>query len=292
MSNRNYLTILIITFPIILFGQEFSFPMYFEDAKGNRDTMVLGYDENATDSIDTEFEEVNIISHPLKTNLDVRTNNIIYLSSHRPDSSILFQLKKQILKKIPKWPICGTGILHIEIKCKNWPVTARWDNTLFKDTCNQGTIFTGLHPGLWWDVGTESCLHRAELTNQNEVSFNKNYDQRVRKEEAYINSNGDTISFFWFTFHDVWLITDTEEPILKNSIIVFPNPGSDLIQFRIPQELSLRKIEIYNSLGQKMKDFPVYDEYFDVNEYETGIYWILFYFKDSRITIKKLQILR
>ncbi len=39
-------------------AQEFSFIMSFEDAAGNRDTLVFGYDERATDSVDIGFDEL------------------------------------------------------------------------------------------------------------------------------------------------------------------------------------------------------------------------------------------
>jgi len=44
---RQIFSILILFLPLSLIGQEFSFSMYFEDAVGNKDTLVLGYDPAA-----------------------------------------------------------------------------------------------------------------------------------------------------------------------------------------------------------------------------------------------------
>jgi hypothetical protein len=53
-------------------SQQFSFKMYFKDAIGNTDSITLGYDPSASDSVDISFGEINIISTPLDSGLDVR----------------------------------------------------------------------------------------------------------------------------------------------------------------------------------------------------------------------------
>ena len=57
-------------------GQLFSINMNFQDAAGNRDTLILGYDSNASDTIDTFFNEMNILSTSFDTGLDVRVGNL------------------------------------------------------------------------------------------------------------------------------------------------------------------------------------------------------------------------
>lgn len=53
-------------------GQSFLFQLFFLDAQGNRDTIILGTDDLATDTIDTALGEVNIIGVPIDTGLDIR----------------------------------------------------------------------------------------------------------------------------------------------------------------------------------------------------------------------------
>ncbi len=53
-------------------GQSFSFQLFFSDAQGNRDTIILGTDDLATDTIDTALGEVNIIGLPIDSGLDIR----------------------------------------------------------------------------------------------------------------------------------------------------------------------------------------------------------------------------
>jgi len=73
--KKIYSLLLILALSQIVFGQEFSFQMYFQDSAGNKDTLTIGYDVNATDSIDAIFGETNIISTPLSPGLDVRVTN-------------------------------------------------------------------------------------------------------------------------------------------------------------------------------------------------------------------------
>lgn len=84
----------------IMNGQEFIFEMYFEDAIGNKDTLVIGYDINATDSIDSVFGEKNIISVPLDSLFDVRMTDVWLKKSSAPIPSQeygSFHTKKQIV---------------------------------------------------------------------------------------------------------------------------------------------------------------------------------------------------
>ena len=57
---RIYLIILAVLIGENLYSQEFKFNLFFQDSKGNKDTITLGYDINATDSIDSKLGETNI----------------------------------------------------------------------------------------------------------------------------------------------------------------------------------------------------------------------------------------
>lgn len=63
---KKKLFLLFFLIPGGLFGQQtpgFEFELYFEDALGNRDTIILGYDDSATDGIDIGFEEERLIRY-------------------------------------------------------------------------------------------------------------------------------------------------------------------------------------------------------------------------------------
>ena len=77
--------------------EEFSFPMIFEDAVGNKDTIVVGYDSLATDSIDTAFGEVDIVNQPWDSTFEVRIGRTTTSESFDLPSS--YQKKNIILKR-------------------------------------------------------------------------------------------------------------------------------------------------------------------------------------------------
>lgn len=60
--NEFFIVILISFVSYSGLTQEFSFPLYFEDASGAKDTIIYGYDEDASDGIDSVFGEENLIN--------------------------------------------------------------------------------------------------------------------------------------------------------------------------------------------------------------------------------------
>ena len=101
--------ILFITFAVahltICKAQEFAFQMTFIDAADNTDSLILGYDIAATDSLDAAFGEVNIISTAYTTGLDVRSGSVWFQQNlnSAPLGLLPFETKKQIVPNI-----CGT----------------------------------------------------------------------------------------------------------------------------------------------------------------------------------------
>ena len=106
--------LILFLLPMYLTAQEeFSFQLYFEDAVGNRDTVTVGYDDNATHAIETAFGEEDIKSLPWDNQCEVRIT----------DFSKTFHTKKQIIKNH-----CGEfwNILEpifIDIKNPQFPLT-------------------------------------------------------------------------------------------------------------------------------------------------------------------------
>ncbi|MEO6303153.1 MAG: hypothetical protein ABIP51_08260, partial [Bacteroidia bacterium] len=52
-------------------AQEFVSQLNFMDALGNKDSIIVGYDPLATDSLDTAFNETDIKNTPINSLLDV-----------------------------------------------------------------------------------------------------------------------------------------------------------------------------------------------------------------------------
>jgi hypothetical protein len=231
-------------------GQQFSYKMFFIDAAGNKDTITLGYDLLATDSIDSSFGEVNIIKQPLKTTLDVRiTNEWENREFHYKPGT--FHTKKQIISYDCK-TFDYNHIQTIDIHTKHWPVTATWNNTIFNDVCRNGSVFTSNNPGGWWDVGSPSSLDRQELTASASVTFSSNIGGYFNGNYGYIKGN-DTIPVFWQAIADLSILYTSVDELSssENLLKVFPNPACESLSIQVPLQFgTVSGIAIFSSVGQ------------------------------------------
>lgn len=241
--------IVLFSVATLLFGlskaQTFSFYLYFEDAAGNRDTLQIGYAASATDTIDIAFGEFNILSNPLDSVFDVRMSD----ASINPGRKATYQTKKQILAdSCTGWRF---PVMQIDIKCQNWPVTASWDSTLFQNACRQGSVFTSMSPGGWWDVfGGASDFNRAFFTQSSSVTFSSNYDssKAIDGIYAYTNTAGDTLAVFWMAFGDSSLITLSLKETAF-SVKIYPNPVKDYLQLDMP-DAEIASVQLFDLTGR------------------------------------------
>jgi hypothetical protein len=147
--------------PMITSAQEFSFELYFEDALGNRDTLVLGYDPLATDSIDVAFGEENIIVQPWDSVLDVRIGNKTY-SENTWLTENTYLSKKQIISSFCENSIISSRI-SIQFYAKNYPIKFKWDKTQFEnDTCRFFSVFFGKQDALNIDAISGTFLQYSD----------------------------------------------------------------------------------------------------------------------------------
>ncbi len=264
------LLFILIFIRTILHAQQFSFPVYFTDALGNRDTIVLGYDTTATDSIDAAFGEINIISIPLNAGLDVRITDE-YTYRNWPGTPGTFHTKKQIVNTHCSYSDLST----IDIFTSHWPVTAAWDSTIFNDSCRFGSLFTSIHPGGWWDTGSPSNLERAVFFSMDSVTFTSNASGLPIY--GYLNNNGDTISVFWQIFGDNGLLSTSinENNISEKKMSIYPNPSHDKISLKLPSGFgNVLKMEVYSATGKLLKSLNGFEN-LPVLDYQEGIYFIV-----------------
>ncbi|HMG15543.1 MAG TPA: T9SS type A sorting domain-containing protein [Saprospiraceae bacterium] len=272
--KKSLFTILAICFLRPTFAQQFSFQMYFSDAIGDKDTITLGYDLLATEGIDTAFGEENIISIPPKTSLDVRITNEWYNRYFNKLPGTI-HLKKQIVFYnciMFPWP----SKQAIDINTKHWPVIVSWDSTLFNDSCRNGSVFTSINPGGWWDTGSPSNLYLRELALFDNATFSSNVQGQLNEGYGYKNSYGDTIPFFWQAFGDSNLLKSAVEqfPDINNSINVFPNPSNDFISISFDAFFGqIKQVELYNSIGQLVLS-PKAEDQIDITTLRSGFYFI------------------
>lgn len=224
-------------------AQQFEFQMKFVDAVGNTDSIKVGYDQAATDSLDISFGEMNIASAPYSSGLDIRIGNEIMQSSFSNFGEIIFETKKQILPDV-----CGTlnfwsesPIAEIHILSNHFPIKATWNKVLFNDSCRNGSVFTSVHPGGWWDVGG----FREVLKTEDSITFYPN--------KYYYHGGADTVNAYWIAFYDSTILIQGINQLSenKNAFKVFPNPASDIITIEVHNPIrEINQVSIYNSIGK------------------------------------------
>lgn len=285
---KSCLSIFLLILSFSVYGQEFSFQLIFTDAIGNIDTISLGYDLAATDSIDETFNEQNIISIPLDTSLDVRVTNEWYRRDFL-SSEGTFHTKKQITNyNCTSLPF---NLQTIDIHTKHWPVTVTWENSLFNDSCRNGSVLTSINPGGWWDTGSPSDLWRQILAIEDSITFTSNTDGGYNENYAYINGVGDTIPVFWQSFADSTLVylSITKKELNEQSILVVPNPTSEVVSFIINESFGeIKIIEIYNSFGQIIMSTSEVQNV-DVAKLMRGLYFVKLTYSDGVMVMTKFE---
>ncbi|MCC5924853.1 MAG: T9SS type A sorting domain-containing protein [Crocinitomicaceae bacterium] len=292
---KQFLVILLLSH-CALTQEEFSFTLYFEDAVGNKDSLILGYDENGTQLLDEQFGEVDISDQPWDSVFEVRASNLLNYTDMEAWPSVnppAFQSKKQIVVQ----PECPSGCythtpeppsLSIGIKAKNFPITITWDYTIFEqDTCLYGTHIS-------WEQFAMSKVPAFTLNSSLlfELSGFINYFS-----ESYFIQESDTIGILWLQFCSEHFLS-TQEIIQgdhSDKVMVYPNPASDQIQITISEEnKTIRSVDImdFNSNRIIKKDFTQNDlpKTIDITKLHAGVYFVRIHFQNYSITKKILKI--
>lgn len=260
-------------------AQEFVFSMYFEDAAGNRDTLVLGYDINATDSIDDTFGEINIISQAWDEDFDVRVTNSHY--SVNPGPHTMYHTKKQIIKNSCGFDYSVLPVLTIDIKSNNWPVVATWDSTLFIENCLDFSDYASYPFWEGWDVLRPNDFD-IQLKSQSEVSAT-NEEYPYSNLTYYLNEDNDTIRVFYMGLDDeqITVNIENEKPDEYNFDVY---NDKELLSVRTDNVL-INNVEIFDISGKLLKCEK--GKIIDISDLPEGIYLCRILFDSNKIkTIK------
>ncbi len=240
---KNIITFTITLFvPFLLYSQQFSVYIFAEDAIGNRDTIVVGFNENATIGIDTIFGENNIYGQELN-DLDLRViqrdsinHNCLYNHVNEP-----VYYPENIDSKID---IHGQIPQHM-----NGTMDA-----LFEFQLNS------LYPPI-----IISCTFIDYMYSVNSYSYFPFYTLLDKYcnlvEEKYISSNNDSIFMIADTISyiklDIQQLISIKEFDNHNQIKIYPNPASDIINISVDKSIKEKvSISIYNINGTLIKSLP------------------------------------
>ncbi len=259
------LIILLFWLPLVFFSQEeFSFELYFEDALGNKDTLVLGYDPLATDSIDVAFGEVNIVNQPWDSVFEARALNLTWNSNGLVFDSIINSSKKQISKH--------SSDIIIGVKTSNISdVTMTWNNQDFN--------YQSLHNYSYFSFPNDV------VTPPNFIFLNDNQEYTMCAngfcDLAELNIDSETIHYFMLNFSDTNVLSSRELFFNKNQII-FPNPINKCANNGEISIIGLKvneivKAIIYDEMGKVILNIDangLENGKLDVSTLSSGLYFI------------------
>lgn len=283
MKNTCLLFVLLFA-SLIIHAQQFEMPIYFEDAIGNVDSVIIGYDSDATNGIDEQFGEVNTLGVPFEKEFEVRAGFYdwykIYFESN--DDIRTLESKKFIVGKVCEDPGYHpeANSIMVSIKCNHWPITVSWDRSLFQDECSHLDLINCI-PGGWFDACGGNCPSFAEMTEQDQAE--------VSCTTYTIITGSDTLQTLYFPFETL-LDVGVRDEKLKNDVYVFPNPSADRLQFKYDVNLfNNAVVVIYDAIGIR-KGTYIINEPIDVSTWNNGVYFYEIFHSDSVIRVGKFMI--
>lgn len=275
--------------------------MFFEDSAGSRDTIEIGFDDLATDSIDASFGEVNIIGNATNPGLDVRISDEWDRRVNQGQAAGSFHCKKQILEKdCPGFVSPDYMMVALDIKTDNWPVTASWDNTIFQNAiqdtmgdCYRQAFITAAAPYSWWGVPAMiSNLPVVELGGSSDYSFTANFNgSNLDLNFNYENAYGDTASYFWLTLNEwSFYLVNSTEPELKEDVLFYPHPvnAGGRAKIEAPNG-TIQQVDVFDVLGNKMTA-PYGNGYLDLSNVSSGLYFLKGTLTDGNVFAKRMVV--
>ena len=219
---------------------DFELPIYFEDALGNKDKIVIGYDDQGTTDIQTEFAENEIIDTELGSEFEVRVGSYNYsdIDCNNLMDPRISESKKWI-RENATW--AENNATMITIKSKNLPFTVEWDPTTVNISSADLKIMDWM-PDNW---GEESCSDNAK-----EYSMSQNYRLQFDKTDYQIYKEGDTLFTLFLSYTPETVSTVNQQQHIDLARI-YPNPAST--------SLSIEAIATNEDLFSKNSVFKMYD---------------------------------
>lgn len=257
--------------------EEFSFQLYFEDALGKKDTITLGYDPLATDSIDTAFNEINILNQPWNdSTFEVKiTDKLLSILSNYPEQET-FRTKKQIVKNYCLTTPWETKRIFVDIKNAIYPVTLSFDTLLHQNQCVTGSTIDIINPDIHIDPFEGPPIYFFDYIFHS--SIDRQYvltdrDSTRSEELKYKDTDGRYIYSFLITLKDNRWITLNNSNLTQRNLSVFPNPFSEKIE--IQSDLLVSSVRITDLQGKEIT-FEQNGNIIYPKNCTSGIYFICF----------------
>ncbi len=257
----------------VLFSQELTTSIYFEDAAGNKDTITVGYDPKATYDLDTILGEVDIKKETPKSGLDVRiVSELEYPIGEPRGPKMKYSLypgscdpeDSEFTKIQLPYPI--------EVITDHWPIWVRVDSIDFSDYCIQNSFFTDLPFNHWFYVGgcntiapydsiaVDGTIYGTDLTEfrlRDEfqvIAYDSacySHIEEHRPSLHYINGEGRAVSKYFISLRSQNVFLGNDDKFLtEDGVRMQYNPTSHVLSVIQDDNLKEAQLKIINLNGQ------------------------------------------
>lgn len=288
---------------------QFETVFYFEDAIGNKDSVIVGYDTLATRDIDPEFGEEEILS-PFDSVFEVRAGHFTWPWREKLSKKII---DRGTLASGPFAPEdCYSGQrIFIYIWAKHQPVKVWWDRTIFlQQRCYRASALLNhwldelagpLSPdeippeysclasedSAYFDMSEEYLLATPEIAR---MSLEKEVEG-LGLQTIY------ALRFFPastpYDYSPCYWVTPIEGAVVPERILLHPNPASSMAYFSLPEGVKVVYWQLYGVSGALLREFKG-GRRAEVNlsGLPTGIYHLLLRGNDAKIYQGRITVLR
>ena len=260
MKKNLILTILLLQFRLLSQGlqPEFEFKIYAEDSKGNKDSVIIGYDHQAnTDiSIDTRFGDSNIGNIKFDSIFEMRVHKVTYLPV-KTSSPVLqtYGVSKRITLHYNNGassnnclPYGRSAYGFILIKAKYPPIKIYWNKKEFDKIINPciGRSYFLFNEYFTQEYPPEKIPYTVYLEETSLIidsvrsipteyvnGFPNNTNQKIRIR--YFDNTMDTIQLnYQFQFQNNGIRTAIEDESIIKITKSYPNPCQSVLNVLLP----------------------------------------------------------
>lgn len=249
---------------------QFETTFYFEDAIGNQDSVIVGYDTLATYDIDPEFGEQEILS-PFDSVFEVRAGTDYFLFRTKLSKKIINRGSPATGPFAPE--DCNSGLpVFIYIWAKHQPVKVKWNRAVFSGRrCYRASALLN-H---WLDelagpippdeIPPEYACLAAEdsiFFNMSEeyLLSNPSFSALISLEKEVEGLGFQTIyglRFFPastpYDYSPCYWVTSTLEAPGPEHVSIFPNPAGATVFFRLPEGVEAVGWRLFGMTGALLR---------------------------------------
>ena len=248
---------------------QFETTFYFEDAIGNRDSVIVGYDTLATRDIDPEFGEMEILA-PFDSVFEVRAGHFTWPWREKLSKKIIDRGTIAVGPNPPE--DCYSGVaIFIYVWATHQPVKVWWGRPTFLNSrCYRASaLLNHWEDELAGPIAPEDIPPEyACLAAEDSIFFDMSEEYltadgsiaRISLEKEVQGLGEQTIyglRFFPastpYDYSPCYWVTATRETTEPQGLLIYPNPTSGELNTQMPEGVEAEQMELYDIRGALLR---------------------------------------